>query len=262
MLNLFIIFRKARAIPLVGLSRWNFLAWLVVGLPLIATGQQLEAVGGEVSANITQTLAAAKVILLPPYTLKTDDDFAYDETGYRLAAYARWRVGNSPFFVQPEIGYTSTRGQFYGIYYYPPVAGPLGPDSFIFSHFINRWEIAGLGGWHISRRAYVLGGVLLAFNQREEQLEVQPGSFPATEAIYNSLYRSVEPTQLLAQLGIGYLVGRFDFNLRLEQSLTPYTNRFSFDGITYRYQQQIRQEMLTVGFQLYKNKPQSVAERE
>lgn len=244
-------------------SKWRYLGWLLIGLPSAAIGQRLEAVGGAVSGNITQTpLASSKIIILPPYMLRTDDQFAYDETGYRLAAYARWQLGKSRFFVQPEVAYTATQGQTYGIFYNSGLGGSLGLDEFIFGHHIRRWEIAGLGGIHLSRRTYVTGGLLVAFNQRENQLAVQPGSFPATEAIYNSLYQSVEPTQLLAQLGIGYLVGRFDFNLRLEQSLTPYTNRFTFDGITYRYRQQIRQEMLTIGFLLYKGQPQPVAERE
>ncbi|WP_223652061.1 hypothetical protein [Hymenobacter psoromatis] len=68
--------------------------------------------------------------------------------------------------------------------------------------------------------------------------------------------------QLLGQLGVGVTFGRFDFNLRLEQSLTPYTRRFTFDGSTYGYRQQIRQGLATAGFLLYKAKPQPAPGRE
>jgi len=56
--------------------------------------------------------------------------------------------------------------------------------------------------------------------------------------------------QLLAQAGVGITFGRFDFNLRLEQSLTPYTRRFTFDGTTCRYEQQLRQGLFTAGILL------------
>ena len=236
------------------LNSWRYLGWVLFWLPLTTFGQHLEAVGGVIGATITQTpITSSKAVIFFPYMLRTDDgSFVYGGTGYRLATYARWQVGNSRFFVQPEIAYTATEGPTYGIFYSSGLSGSFSLDEFTFRHTIKRWEIAGLGGMHLNARAYVLGGVLLSFNQREKQLDVQPGSFPATEAIYNSLYQSVEPTQLSAQLGIGYVVGRLDFSLRLEQSLTPYTNHFTLDGIRYRYQQQIRQEMLTVGFLLHK----------
>lgn len=131
--------------------------------------------------------------------------------------------------------------------------GPFGPSFFTFGHQIRRWEAAALGGLHTGRRTYLLLGPVLAFNQREAPLPVKSG-FPASEAIFNSLFQSVEPVQLLVQAGIGVTLGRFDFNLRVEQSLTPYTRRFIFDGTTYRYEQQIRQGLFTAGFLLYKNK--------
>lgn len=237
-------------------SKLSYLIWLLLTLPLGVAGQHLEAFGGEVSVNVTQTIASPVVINLTPYKIVTNDDlFPYDEIGYKLATYARWQVGLSRFFVQPELGYTSTRGQAYGVYYYP-VTSPLGPDEFIFSHQVRRWEIASLAGMHTSRRTYVLVGPLLIFNQQQALLNVKPG-YPATEAIYNSFYQSVEPVQLLGQVGVGFLVGRFDFNLRYEQSLTPYTRRFVYDGNSYGYRQQIRQGLFTAGFLLYKSKQQA-----
>lgn len=93
----------------------------------------------------------------------------------------------------------------------------------------------------------------MAFNRREALLPVTPG-YPASAAIVNSLFQSVEPVQALVQAGVGLVVGRFDFTIRYEQSLTPYTRRFTFDDITYGYEQHIRQGLLTAGIMLYKPK--------
>lgn len=224
----------------------------VLALPLAAAGQQLEGVGVAVSGNVTQTPVTPEVIPIPPYVLATDGDTSpYDEVGYRLSAYARWRVGQSRYFVQPELAYTSTRGQAYLVLY--DLNGPIGPSFFTFGHQIWRGEVAVLGGWHTGRHTYVLAGPVLAINQREPLLTVEPG-YPATTAIFNSLYQSVERIQALGQVGAGFAAGRFDFNLRYEQSLTPYSRRFYFDGGTHAYRQRIRQGIFTAGFLLYKRK--------
>ncbi len=230
-------------------------------LPIIGNCQRLEVVGAEMSLNVTQTSVSPNVIALSPYTLATNvTGTRYDDIGYRFAAYARWQIKRSRLFIQPEVGYTSTKGQPY-LVFYDAVPISFGPYYFTFGHHIRRWEIAALGGLHTGRHTYVLLGPVLTFNQRENLLEVTPG-YPASAAIFNSLFQSVQPVQLLGQLGVGVTFGRFDFNLRLEQSLTPYTRRFTFDGSTYGYRQQIRQGLATAGFLLYKAKPQPAPGRE
>ncbi|GAB3635533.1 hypothetical protein GCM10027422_11230 [Hymenobacter arcticus] len=225
----------------------------LAGRPLPAASQHLEAAGIATSLDITQTLASPYFIDMGPYVLATNEDHShYDEIGYRLAAYGRWQLGSTRAFLQPELAYTSTQGQAYFVLY-DLNSGPFGPSFFTFGHQIRRWEAAALGGLHVGRRTYVLAGPVLALNQREALLNVRPG-YPASDAIFNSLFRSVEPVQLLAQAGIGITFGRFDFNLRVEQSLTPYTKRFIFEGTTYGYKQQVRQGLLTAGFLLYKPK--------
>lgn len=241
-------------------GKLNCLTWLLAGLPLAATGQQLEAIGATVSLNVTQISARPPIIPLGYYTLLTDEDHSrYDEIGYRLAAYGRWRVGQSQVFIQPEVGYTSSQGQTYLLAYYPP-QGVFGPDLEVFAHHLRRWEIAALAGLHTGRHTYVLAGPVLAFNRREATLAVD-SSRPVL-AVYNSLYQSVEPLQLLGQVGVGFLAERFDFNLRFEQSLTPYSRRLVYDGNSYGYRQRIRQGLFTVGFLLHKAKPQPAAGRE
>ena len=237
---------------MVAVGHRSFLALglALAGCSLPATGQHLEIAGAALSLNVTQTPAAPYRIDMGSYVLATNEDHSrYDEIGYRLAAYGRWALGHTRFFVQPEVAYTSTQGQAYLVLY--DFSSPFGPSFFTFSHQIRRWEVAALGGLHTGRRTYILLGPVLAFNQREAPLPVKPG-FPASEAIFNSLFQSVEPVQALVQAGVGITFGRFDFNLRVEQSLTPYTQRFTFDGITYRYEQQIRQGLFTAGFLLYK----------
>lgn len=156
----------------------------LVGAPLAARGQHREAVGAAVSLNVTQTLAFPSVIDLGYYTLVTDSDFSrYDEIGYRLTAYGRWQVGGSRFFVQPELGYTASRGQRYAILYYPSPTTALGPDEEGISHTLHRGELAALAGLHTGRRTYLLAGPVLVVNQRQ-----QAGSGYHLTDLYNSLY--------------------------------------------------------------------------
>jgi hypothetical protein len=228
--------------------------WLILaGYSLPGTAQHLESAGLSSSLNVTQTLARPYLVDMGSYVLDTNgDNSRYDEIGYRLAAYARWQVGASRFFAQPEVAYTSTRGQAY-LVLYDLTNSQFGPAFFTFGHRINRWEVAALGGLHTGRHTYILAGPVIAFNQREAALPVRKG-YPASDAIYNSLFASVLPVQLLAQAGVGVAFGRFDLSLRFEQSLTPYTRRFAFDGTTYRYEQQIRQGLFTAGILLYKRR--------
>ena len=128
---------------------------------------------------------------------------------------------------------------------------PQFPDGDTFSHRIRRWEVAGLLGYHTSRRTYILVGPVLAFNQQQAQLGALPGS---VDAVYDILFQTVEPMQVLVQAGAGLTAGRFDFSLRLEQSLTPYSRRGTFEGASYGYEQHLRQGLLTAGFLLYKPK--------
>ena len=236
------------------------LVGLLLGLPIAAAGQHLEAVGASVSLNVTQTKARPFITSTGYYTLYTNEDYAhYDDLGYRLAAYARWKIGRSAFFIQPELGYTSSRGQTYLITYYT-IPGFILPDTEVFSPVIHRGELAALAGWHTGRHTYLLAGPVLAINRREALLEVT-ADHPSL-AVYNSLNQSVERVELLAQIGIGVTFGRFDFNLRLEQSLTPYSNSFTLDGVSYHYKQHIRQGLATAGFLLYKAKPRPAASQE
>lgn len=235
------------------ISRIFLICWIILSFSRPAWAQHLEAVLASTSLNITQTKATSVAIPIGPiYTLLTDvDRNRYDDIGYRLTLAARWRVGNAGFFAQPEAALTATRGQSYIIRYYRI---PQFPDGDTFSHRIRRWELAGLLGYHTSRRTYILVGPVLAFNQQQAQLSALPGS---VDAVYNSLFQTVEPVQVLIQAGAGLTVGRFDFSLRLEQSLTPYSRRGTFEGTTYGYEQQVRQGLLTAGFLLYKRREQA-----
>ena len=259
MVELFVNFRRSRPALFGNDKPWGLgcLVGLLVqaGISQSAVGQCLEAVGVAASFNITQTWASPSVISVGRYTLLTEADRArYDDVGYHFAAYARWQASNSRFFVQPELGYTSSRGNSYFIAYYVGTPGPLGPDVVPFSHALHRWELAALAGLHTGRRTYLLAGPVLVVNRREALVAVDPAS--PSSAVSNSLVQSVEPVQLLGQVGVGFLAGRFDFNLRYEQSLTPYSRRFVFENNFYGYRQQVRQGLFTAGFLLYKNKQQ------
>lgn len=65
---------------------------------------------------------------------------------------------------------------------------------------------------------------------------------------------------MLGQVGVGFVAGRFDFQVRYEQSLTPYSRRFTYAGNTHGYRQEIRQGLFTAGF-LLQNRPRPAAKR-
>ncbi|MDJ0366129.1 hypothetical protein QMK33_13285 [Hymenobacter sp. H14-R3] len=248
-------FRRTQLSTQQSVSPW-WAIMLVILAPLCSNAQHLEGFGLSGSLNVTQTPATPEgIYLAPDYAIATNGDRSkYDETGYRLAAFGRWGIGRAGFFVQPEVGYTATQGQCYLVLYDLQNTTGLGASWFVFGHDIRRWEVSALAGLHLGRRGYVTLGPVVARNQREALLTETPGAYPASAKLYNSLSQSVITWQTLAQLGIGITVGRFDFNARLEQSLTPYTRRLTFDGTTYGYKQQIRQGLLTAGFLLYKRK--------
>jgi len=62
---------------------------------------------------VTQTTVRPYTIAMPPsYTLDTRADGGrYDDIGYRRAA-GQWRLGQAGLFVQPEVAYGSTTGQY------------------------------------------------------------------------------------------------------------------------------------------------------
>lgn len=131
---------------------------LSIGYSHQATAQHLEAAGLSGSLNVTQTPARPAFVNMGSYVLDMHgDNSRYDEIGYRLAAYARWQLGASRFFGQPELAYTDTRSQAYPVLY--DLTNPqFGPSFFTFSHTIRRWEAAGLLGLHTGRQAYVRTG--------------------------------------------------------------------------------------------------------
>jgi hypothetical protein len=83
-------------------------------------------------------------------------------------------------------------------------------------HVQLRFEVAALAGWHTGRRTYLLAGPELALNHRQ-----QAGSGYHLSELYHSLYHSVERVHVLGQVGVGFVAGRFDLQLRYERSLTP-----------------------------------------
>lgn len=97
---------------------------LTVGasLPRAARAQGLEALSLSSSLLVTQTTVRPYTIAMPPsYPLDTwADGGRYDDIGYRLAVAGRWRLGQAGLFVQPEVAYASTTGQYIGVRYVVP----------------------------------------------------------------------------------------------------------------------------------------------
>jgi hypothetical protein len=217
---------------------------------LAARAQRLEAVGVGASFNISQTRARQRQILVEQYTIRTDDDGSrLDDTGNRYSAYARVGFGEGKVFVQPEVAYTSVLGNQTSITYFSkPDVNTQYPDVSVLYPRLRRAEVALLGGVHLSRRLYALGGLLLAVNEREKNIH-DPLYRPYE--LVNSLNRSVVRAQVLGQLGFGLQLGRFELQARYEHSLTPNTREFEYHGQTYAYRQRTGQALFGLGFLVY-----------
>ena len=226
-----------------------YLSCLVLLLPLAARAQRLEAVGVAGTFNVNQTHAAQDRIEAGAFLIETQTDQGRgDDTGNRLSAYARLGVGGRGFFLQPELAYTKVLGNQYRITDYSQ--GPTRfPNTYYFSHWLRRWELAPLAGLHLGPRAYLLAGPVLTLNRREA-LD-QPAGQYAYQELYQGLYQSVRRVQVLGQLGVGLRLWRFDLGLRYEHSLTPYSQRFRYQHASYAYRQHTEQFILSASFLLY-----------
>ncbi len=217
-----------------------------------AQAQRVEVVGLAASFNISQSWLREPGLQLGAYQLRGNAGARFDDTGNRFSAYSRIRLGESAFFVQPELAYTSVLSSRYDLSY-PGDSGPPSapgyqpPSSAPFGYRIRRAEVAVLAGWHLSPGFYVVAGPVLARQLREKVTASQS----SPDAVYGSLYNAVERQQLLAQLGVGLQVWRLDLGLRYEQSLTPYTRQVTYAGLTQGFHQRTNQFIISAGVLLY-----------
>ncbi|MBF9237600.1 hypothetical protein I2I05_09355 [Hymenobacter sp. BT683] len=209
---------------------------------------RLETFGVGLGLNVTQTPFASPPAQVGIYVLRTRDTSPYDEVGFRLSLFARWQLGASRYFVQPELALTSSRGHGYFIEYYKP--GDAYPNQEPFGHPLRRLDLVGLGGVRTSQRTYLMLGPGVAYNRRDRAVPVDP-TRPVTE-LFNRLSRSVESWQLLGQVGVGYQAGRVDLQVRYEQNLTPFTKTLQYQGNSYGYRQALRQGLFSVAYQLHR----------
>lgn len=230
-----------------------FALLLVGGLAIpAARAQRVEVAGLAASFNVSQSWAREASLQLGRYDLQTKSGAVrFDDTGNRYSAYARVRLGEGSYFLQPELAYTSVLSSNYELSYPGDLGSPGAPNyqsasSGPFGYRIRRAELAALAGRHVGPHFYVLAGPVLALQHR--QLASGPS---ATDAVYRSLYEAVAPTQLLGQVGVGLQVWRLDFGLRYEQSLTPYSRQLTYQGQTQGFHQHTSQFLLSVGALLY-----------
>jgi hypothetical protein len=217
-----------------------------------ARAQRVEVVGLAASFNVSQSWARETSLQLGSYYLQTKSGAVrFDDTGNRYSAYARIRLGEGSYFVQPELAYTSVLSSKYDLSYPGDPGSPSAPgyqsaSSAPFGYRIRRAELAALAGRHFGAHFYVLAGPVLALHQRS----LADGT-SNTGAVYRSLYEAVAPAQLLGQVGGGLQVWRLDFGLRYEQGLTPFSRQTTYQGQTQGFHQQTSQFILSVGALLY-----------
>lgn len=232
----------------------KFLAVLLAGglATPAAQAQRVEVVGLAASFNVSQSWAREPSLQLGRYDLQTKSGAVrFDDTGNRYSAYARIRLGEGSYFVQPELAYTSVLSSKYDLSYPGDPGPPSAPGyqsagSAPFGYRIQRAELAALAGRHLGPRFYVVAGPVLALQHRVTFSGQSAGS-----EVAHSLYEAVDPVQLLGQVGGGLQVWRLDFGLRYEQGLTPFSHQVTYQGQTQDFHQQTGQFILSVGALLY-----------
>ena len=230
-----------------------FVVLLAGGLATpVARAQRVEVVGLAASFNVSQSWAREASLQLGRYDLQTKAGAVrFDDTGNRYSAYARVRLGEGSYFLQPELAYTNVLSSNYELRYPGDPGSPSAPgyqsaSSAPFGYRIRRAELAALAGRHFGPRFYVLAGPVLALHHRETF-----SSLSASTDVYRSLYEAVKPVQLLGQVGVGLQVWRLDFGLRYEQGLTPFSRQVTYRGQSQSLHQQTNQLILSVGALLY-----------
>ena len=222
-------------------------------LPLLALtpavqAQRLEAIGVGYHFTLGQTWVREPLIQVDDFVIETAaDNSRGDDTGDRLSAFARFGLGESKLFVQPELAYTSVLGNQSRVSYYSARAAPYAEVVQYLYPRLQRFEVAALAGWHLSKRLHVLAGPALALNQRQSSDSFAPLFRP----LYQSMFAGTRPVQLLGQVGLGVQLWRLELSARYEHSLTPHTQSFTYQQRDYAYQQHTSQFMFGLAMLVY-----------
>jgi hypothetical protein len=152
------------------------------------------------------------------------------QMGYHLGVFARF--GGIGFFVQPEVLFTQTSGQFMlGL---PPFSS-MSPVQY--EAKFNRLDVPVMAGLRVLKIIRVMAGPIASFNINSSLQE-------AGTTVQNIDFKKAT---LGYQTGVGVDLGNLTFEGKYEGGLSNFT-----DGIgTYTADNRLNQWVLSLGFKLF-----------
>ena len=152
------------------------------------------------------------------------------QMGYHLGVFARF--GGIGFFVQPEVLFTQTSGQF--MQELPPFSS-MSPVQY--EAKFNRLDVPVMAGFRILKIIRVMAGPIASFNIDSSLKE-------AGTTIQNIDYKKAT---LGYQTGVGVDLGNLTFEGKYEGGLSRFTENVG----SYTADNRVNQWVLSVGFKLF-----------
>jgi hypothetical protein len=152
------------------------------------------------------------------------------QLGYHLGVFARF--GGVGFFVQPEVLFTQTSGQFK--LELPPVSS-ISPTNY--EAKFNRLDVPVMAGFRILKIIRVMAGPIASFNIESSLKE-------AGTTVQNIDFKQAT---LGYQTGVGVDLGNLSIEGKYEGGLSRFTENIG----SYTADNRINQWVLSVGFKLF-----------
>jgi hypothetical protein len=196
----------------------NLVLFLIVTLSSLSLYAQKNGVG--IKAGLSSTQVNFKGEQLVPSDA---------QMGYHLGAFARF--GGIGFFVQPEVLFTQTRGQFVEISSLSSVP-PINYEA-----KFNRLDVPVMAGFRMLKIIRIMAGPIASFNIDSSLKE-------AGSTVQNTDFKKAT---LGYQTGVGVDLGNLTFEGKYEGGLSRFTENIG----SFTTDNRLNQWVLSVGFKLF-----------
>ncbi|OOG75234.1 porin family protein [Algoriphagus sp. A40] len=152
------------------------------------------------------------------------------QTGYHIGLFGRF--GGAGFFVQPELLFTQTKGNFA---YVPDAWSSASPEEY--EAEFNRLDIPVMVGYRFFKLVRVMAGPIASININSEIKN-------SIETVENVEYKNAT---FGYQAGLGVDIGNLSVDAKYEGGLSKITENIG----TYDTDNRINQWVLSVGFKIF-----------
>jgi hypothetical protein len=153
------------------------------------------------------------------------------QLGYHLGVFARF--GGIGFFVQPEVLFTQTRGQFK----LPTLSSLASSTPTIYDAKFNRMDVPVMAGFRLLKIIRVMAGPIASFN-------INSSLKDAGKTVEGTDFKKAT---LGYQTGVGVDLGNLTFEGKYEGGLSKFTENVG----TYTTDNRINQWVLSIGLKLF-----------